>query len=177
MLLAPGSVQIRPQKTDYWMLIDPSRFDGARVDNFPSTSMHLSFTGYELPIGNNPTGGRGVEAAIVETAVSRLDSGKWVADVDLMGGEAEDFSCTFGQPKTELHSFEKLPERERFGKHMDCDHGNTIPKESSFNSIDTWDRLLADLDGLVLFAVTEIESLVLLQPLSVFKGSHRTCLT
>jgi len=67
-----------------------------------------------------------------------------------MGGESEHFSCTIGQPthpKAEFYRFVKLPERARFGDQMDCEHGNTIPKKFSFNSIDTWDELLADLEG------------------------------
>jgi hypothetical protein len=129
------------------MLVDHTRFDGARMDSFPDTFIHLSFTGFELPIGSSGTGGRDVEAALVETAVSILDSGEWVADIDFMGRKSEQFYCLLDQSTSRFYRFAKLPEQGPFGDQMGCQHGIMIPKEFPFNSIDTWDELLADPDS------------------------------
>ena len=150
MLVSPGTAQTRPQKIDSWMLIDPTPFDGSRVDNFQGTSMHLSFTGFELPIGNMPTGGRDVEAALVETVISVLDSGEWVADLDILSQRPPLGSCIFTDGIAGFNIFKKLPERQRFGDQMDCTHSDTFSTELSlrkFHSIDSWHGLLADLDS------------------------------
>jgi hypothetical protein len=59
-------------------------FDGKLQDNFTSTSLHLSFTGYELPLDVGERGTRVFPAVFIQTAISVYDCGEWIADLDIM---------------------------------------------------------------------------------------------
>lgn len=83
-LISPPDPKMR--KIDYasWNLVAHETFDGKPQDNFRGTSLHLSFTGYELPLDIGTRGARDQPAAFVETVVSVYDRGEWVADLDIM---------------------------------------------------------------------------------------------
>lgn len=83
-LITPPNPKVR--KIDYksWNIIAHEPFDGKFQDSFRSTSLHLSFTGYELPLDVGQRGTRDVPALFIETAVSVYDRGEWIADLDIM---------------------------------------------------------------------------------------------
>jgi hypothetical protein len=75
----------RMQKYDFnKYVVEYEPFNGDLVDSFSATSLHLSLTGYELPLDVEPRGNRDSEAYFVETNVSVYDGGEWVGDVDIM---------------------------------------------------------------------------------------------
>ena len=85
MLVAPFEPRIRPLGDEY-NLVEHATYDGKREDNFKGTSLHLSFTDWTLPLEVKGAEGRTIdqEAYIVESVISVLDSGRWVADLDIL---------------------------------------------------------------------------------------------
>lgn len=83
-LTSPSTPEIR--KVDYssWHAVSHLPFDGAAQNNFPATSFHLSFTGYEYAMDLNRQSGRDAPAHLVETAIAVYDKGNWVADLDII---------------------------------------------------------------------------------------------
>lgn len=152
-LYSPTDVQIRPPRLDSWMLINLQPFNGEKMDSFSSTSMHLNFTGYELPLSSNSRGARDIEATLIETAVSVLDRGQWVADIDILGGcrteeNLRSFGCIFHRDNPRLELYFQLPQHTDLEKRpTKCDHGDKMPKEFPFLRIDNWDELLSDFEG------------------------------
>jgi hypothetical protein len=68
-----------------WKHINHDDFDGKMTDSFQSTSLHLSFTEYELPVDTGLHGSRDGQAFFLESLVSACDRGDWVADLDILG--------------------------------------------------------------------------------------------
>ena len=59
-------------------------FEGHLQNNFRTTSLHLSFTTAESPIGINFSGMRDEEIYLLETLLSVHEGGEWVADLDVL---------------------------------------------------------------------------------------------
>jgi hypothetical protein len=85
LLIPPKNPEIRRPDPNMWKVINHEKFEGKLEDCFPNTSLHLSFTGYELPVAVGEHGGQVVEAFYIESRISVHDSGKWVADIDPLG--------------------------------------------------------------------------------------------
>lgn len=82
-MVTPVAPKIRPLGNQY-NLVNHAPYDDKRENNFKSTSLHLSFTGWELAVEAKGTkaGTIDQEAHFIESIISVLDSGKWVADLD-----------------------------------------------------------------------------------------------
>ena len=85
MLVAPFEPRIRPLGSQF-NLVEHAVYDRKRENNFKGTSLHLSFTDWTLPLEVKGAEGRTIdqEAYLVESVISVLDSGKWVADLDIL---------------------------------------------------------------------------------------------
>ena len=59
-------------------------FEGHLQNNFRTTSLHLSFTTAESPIGDGFSGMRDEEIYLLETLLSVHEGGEWVADLDVL---------------------------------------------------------------------------------------------
>ena len=59
-------------------------FEGHLQNNFRTTSLHLSFTTAESPIGGDFSGMRDEEIYLLETLLSVHEGGEWVADLDVL---------------------------------------------------------------------------------------------
>jgi hypothetical protein len=124
LLVPPPKPRIRALDLANWGVINHWDFEGKVEDCFRSTSLHLSFTDYQLPIDTGVHGKRDGEAFFLESLVSVLDRGEWVADIDVLGMiESKNFyripNCTHqkkeaynanGIPGSELISVESWPE-------------------------------------------------------------------
>ena len=90
MLVAPFEPKIRPLGNQY-NLVEHAVYDGKRENNFKGTSLHLSFTDWTLPLEVKGAMGRTIdqEAYLVESVISVLDCGKWVADLDILSIDFE----------------------------------------------------------------------------------------
>ena len=84
MLIPPQDPLVREPKLESWNLINHAEFDGTTEDCFRNTTLHLSFTGYELPISIGSHGRQDTEVFFLESLVSVHDQGQWVADLDVL---------------------------------------------------------------------------------------------
>ena len=123
MLVAPFEPRIRPLGTEY-NLIEHASYDGKREDNFKGTSLHLSFTDWTLPREVKGAEGRTIDqgAHFVESVISVLDSGKWVADLDILG----------------IH-FEAL---RKLSPSQHCPGHPNKRADYDYTSVDSWEELL-----------------------------------
>ena len=67
-----------------WNNINHCEFGGQLEDNFAGTSLHLSFSDYQMGIDVGGHGQRDQEASYIEAIVSIYDCGEWVADLDIL---------------------------------------------------------------------------------------------
>ena len=84
MLFAPDNVRLRPRDNTQWNVVNHKDFDGSPEDNFPATSLHLSFTGYERPLDTDTAGAQDVEVFLLETRLSLHNEGTWLADLNIL---------------------------------------------------------------------------------------------
>ena len=72
MLVPPQAPLIRKAELGTWRLVNHYAFDGKVEDSFRETSLHLSFTEYEIPL-SVPVGAVDADATMLETLVSAYD--------------------------------------------------------------------------------------------------------
>ncbi len=96
------------------------------MGTFEGTSLHLSLTGYEAPLGSELSGVRSHEAYIVETRVSLNDRGNWVVDLDVLNA--------FASAENGIRAL-------NFSGHCGHDPSFTNLKYEA-TSIDTWEEFL-----------------------------------
>ena len=92
MLAPPQAPRLRSVDHVSWRLLNYSDFDGRVKDSFKDTSLHLSFTEYEIPMKVS-IGAVDAEATMLETLVSVYDRDKWIADIDVLGASKKSFIC------------------------------------------------------------------------------------
>ncbi|KAK3379613.1 hypothetical protein B0T24DRAFT_675376 [Lasiosphaeria ovina] len=127
-LVTPADPKMR--KLDYgsWHMISHEPFDGSAQDNFQQTSLHLSFTGFELPLDAGSRGRRDVSGNFFEAAVSVHDRGEWVADVDMLAAASQ---------------WATLPQAvQQECQHSDAAKTTPPPGVGPLVSVDTWLELL-----------------------------------
>lgn len=75
---------IRPVDDSSWRVASTTVFNGSQENHFDSTSLHLSFTEYYVPM--HVTGQQNQDGQIffLESYVSVHDSGKWVGDINIL---------------------------------------------------------------------------------------------
>lgn len=93
ILIPPSTTEMPKPCAESWKVVNHSPFDGQYEDNFAATSLHLHFTGYELPVDIGERGKIDHPAYLLETVVSTYDRGQWVADIDIHQGLSR---CAFG---------------------------------------------------------------------------------
>jgi hypothetical protein len=127
LLRSPPDPLVREKDLESWHLVNQFRFNGHAEDHFQRTSLHLSFTQYRRAIISGQSGTHESEVYSQEAIVSVHDSGKWIADIDILAA----FSC------------EAL---ERMDKPQTCGHSDMSSISLGMTkrplSIETWDELL-----------------------------------
>ncbi|CAG9985660.1 unnamed protein product [Clonostachys byssicola] len=124
LMIPPVVPMVRKVDESQWVMINHTDFDGYLSDAFQHTSLHLSFTRYELPVMSEH-GYQGAEASFIETIVSIFDRKEWVADLDVL-------------------SALNHPILERVGAHdITCIHKCPLKQPTScLTSIDSWHEFL-----------------------------------
>lgn len=89
LMIPPMAPRTRKVDDTVWTHVNHEEFDGSFDDCFQHTSLHLNFTGYELPVVTTSHGQVIADAFYVESVVSVFDRSTWVADVDIFGGLAK----------------------------------------------------------------------------------------
>ena len=84
-LVAPIEPMRRPTTIHDFRDIVHRPFEGHLQNSFRTTSLHLSFTTAESPIGDDFSGMRDDEIYLLETVLSVHEGGEWVADLDVLG--------------------------------------------------------------------------------------------
>ena len=109
-----------------WQNIQHSDFDSILEDNFPETSLHFCFTGYEQPLNTGEHGLKDQEAYFLQAVVQVYERGIWIADLD---------SHVALQRESWI---QRLP--------SECDHTQKQTEDSQslgqITPIDCWDELL-----------------------------------
>ncbi|KAH8659209.1 hypothetical protein BGZ60DRAFT_120559 [Tricladium varicosporioides] len=123
-LFPPDNPKIKEWDFGFYQVVRHDEFDGRLDDCFRSTTLHLAFSGYELPIDVGNHGSRHTEAFFLEAVVSLHDRGEWVADLDVLS--------TFDNPL--FHSLIDQPA---------CKDKAPIPiPDFSVLAIDNWKELI-----------------------------------
>lgn len=139
-MLPPQEPMIRDVNPNSWRLDSYRPFDGTRSRSFESTSLHLSFTDYHVPLFDGSRGAHDNQISFLESVVSVLDRGEWVADVDplllmpLVGRGA---------------SLRKLPAK------ATCSHPKIARANEDITAVDSWDELLDKPDGVFVIRAGE----------------------
>ncbi|KAK6854656.1 hypothetical protein PG995_009749 [Apiospora arundinis] len=135
LLVPPASQPLIRPLSNSLRAVEYADFDGRREDNFASTSLHLSFTPYEFPLDYGVTGIIDHQIFFVESVISVHESGKWVADLDILG--------PFYDGARKILKFQKKVPQGRGPKKL---HEHSEEKKNSvlgsFVSIDTWEEVL-----------------------------------
>ena len=84
LMVAPQAPRIRRTNLEDWTQVTHAPFDGKLEDSFNSTSLHLRFTEFELPLDRGNRGAIDKDLCLVETLVQVYDQGKWIADLDVL---------------------------------------------------------------------------------------------
>ncbi|KAF5231054.1 hypothetical protein FAUST_9495 [Fusarium austroamericanum] len=106
LMIPPTMPKARRVDESQWVMINHADFDGRLDDAFQQTTLHLSFTRYQLPVKSSH-GYQGVEANFVETLVSVFDREEWVADLDVL--RALDQPCLERVKVKEINCRHKQP--------------------------------------------------------------------
>ena len=83
MFAPPQSPLVRSHDLGDWRLVNHFPFNGTTGNCFPETSLHLSFTKYEVPL-HAPIGAMDAEISMMETLVSTYERKRWIADLDII---------------------------------------------------------------------------------------------
>ena len=97
LLIPPPDPKMLTPDIENWHQLNYLPFDGRPEDSFGQTSIHLSFTDYEMPLQVENTDRHIIDrpARLIETLVSVYDGKKWIADLNVMG-------CLTGKKITRL---------------------------------------------------------------------------
>jgi hypothetical protein len=140
MLVPPKSSLIREPDLKSWKLVQQADFDGILSDSFKQTSLHLSFTDFEVPIAIK-SGAVDAEVVLLEALVSVHDGRQWVADFHDRAIRRE----TFLEPfiVTGCSTTCEGPPNKELGQALFQDLGRKL------KSINNWDELLCSQDNLL----------------------------
>lgn len=70
--------------SDKYNVVTHATYDLKRENNFRGTPLHLSFTDWTFPLQTGDTRTIDQSVLVVESVVSVLDRGHWVADLDIL---------------------------------------------------------------------------------------------
>ncbi|KAF4631599.1 hypothetical protein G7Y89_g6536 [Cudoniella acicularis] len=84
MLIPPSVPRMREVDFSSWRVVKQGAFDGQPKDYFSKSSLHLSFTEFQMPIAIVP-GACDADVILLEAFVSVHEGREWVADLDVLG--------------------------------------------------------------------------------------------
>ncbi|PMD15323.1 hypothetical protein NA56DRAFT_733882 [Hyaloscypha hepaticicola] len=146
MLVPPQAPRIRKVDMSSWRVVKQTSFDGQPTDHFAQSTLHLSFTDFEVPIAIVP-GARDADVVLLEAFVSVYEGRDWVADLDILG------SFSSGQIRSAA-GCDCL--RERVSNGM----GQALLEQfgDQLKSISNWEELLCCQDNLLGFEIGVVRS-------------------
>jgi len=123
LMIPPIAPKVRKLDENVWTHINHHEFNGMFDDCYQHTSLHLTFTGYQLPVSGRNHGEHVIDAFFVESVVSVFDRSTWVADVDILGALAKSCLRRMHRPNT-------------------CRHPGSGRLQFPLTSIDSWEEYL-----------------------------------
>ncbi|MCJ1387283.1 hypothetical protein MMC18_000124 [Xylographa bjoerkii] len=121
MLIAAKEPRTRPLSKSY-NVVTHAPYDWKREDNFKGTSLHLSFTDWTLPLETDGMRTIDCDVQLVESVISVMDRGEWVADLDILSVD-----------------FARLNRLEATGF---CTGSHSNDPACDYTSLDSWEELL-----------------------------------
>lgn len=139
LLVPPPNPKIRKLTPGTWNQLNYCPFDGKQENSFSQTSIHLSFTAYEMALQTTLTDQHIIDrpARFIETLVSVYEGENWVADLDIMSALQSDLVSRFV-----CGSITK-------GLEQGCGKafGEAFGNVHAMVSIDNWEEFLERSDG------------------------------
>ena len=83
-LVPPLAPLMKQVSISEWPMAGSEDFEGFMKDCFKGISLHLSFTGASTPVNVGFSGAQNTDVYMLETLVSVHDSGKWIADLNVL---------------------------------------------------------------------------------------------
>jgi hypothetical protein len=85
-LISPPEVKLKEADPERWMTINHNTFNGKLENHFDRTSIHLSFTEYEVPLLTESHTRHTIDRDIVlvEALLSVYDGGTWIGEIDIL---------------------------------------------------------------------------------------------
>jgi hypothetical protein len=83
-LIPPATPRLRQFDLKDWKMVNHHPFDGTFQNSFASTSLHLSFTEYEIPIDVGQRGLRDTQVVLLEALISVIDRGTHIGDLNIL---------------------------------------------------------------------------------------------
>lgn len=83
-LVPPVAPLMKQVSINEWPMLGSFEFVGVLNDCFRGISLHLSFTGASTPVNVGFSGAQNADVYMLETLVSVHDSGKWIADLNVL---------------------------------------------------------------------------------------------
>jgi hypothetical protein len=129
-LLPPQEPMIRDIDPNSWRVNSYHPFDGTTSRCFEGTSLHLSFTEYNVPLFDGSRSSHDNQLSFMESIISVRDKGQWVADVD------------------PLPLIDSTSELRRLENRIACHHPTNRSQEEEIVAVDSWDELLDSPHGI-----------------------------
>lgn len=136
MLAPPQAPLVREEDLGNWHVINHHKFDGKVESCFSGTSLHLSFTKFEVPL-IVPVGAVDAEMSMVETLISTHDQKHWVADLDVVASlKCKEFFKRLQSPRCTHEGTDPRPTMENAAVQIGRASGRRLV------SISSWEELL-----------------------------------
>lgn len=84
LLIPPSNPRLAEPDLHSWKLVNHHAFDSKLQESFSSTSLHLTFTDFEMPLDVGTRGLRDRQVVLLESLVSIDDRGRNVGDLDIL---------------------------------------------------------------------------------------------
>lgn len=145
-LIAPYKPETRDLSDDY-RIVSHSPYDHRREDNFKSTSLHLSFSNWSLPLNTDTHRHIDKDIKYVEAVVQAFEGAKWVADLDIMKIPFDKITrleapctCSKNISSDQVDPLTERPASKRFSSESGI---RTIAAtKKDYVSLDSWEELL-----------------------------------
>lgn len=84
LMVAPQAPRTKGVNLNEFRLVCHNPFNGKSEDSFRSTSLHLTFTEFELPVDVGERGAIDKDLCSVETLIQVYNRDQWIADIDVL---------------------------------------------------------------------------------------------
>ncbi|KAJ5108844.1 hypothetical protein N7456_005519 [Penicillium angulare] len=150
LLISPAEPRIRESTNDTWTLCNHDPWDGKFLDCFSGTSLHLSYTGYNIPLDVGLQGAQDWEIYLLESVISVHERGEWVADLDILRALQSPRLVRHSQSVQSATNLEKAIQARHGSQLKLCERHIPIDGESSnkyqpsdFVALQNWSEFLS----------------------------------